>query len=168
VGRYRAAFETFAPPWKALVPSSISPAGNVDTGDKEPQNCGNHHPRGRITQLRNGLSIYLRISTSVYDERITTAPHDEREPPRPQTDYRRSGLAAEAVVGERFAKCDVSWTILRPTAVFGPRGSTSTRFFQVVPRRRTRLHGPAVGERPIAFQSWISLVAEAQQFGCSK
>jgi nucleoside-diphosphate-sugar epimerase len=56
-------------------------------------------------------------------------PRRESDLPAPVSDYGRSKLAAELEVMEH---CKTDWTIIRPTAVYGPRDGEFLRLFKAV------------------------------------
>jgi nucleoside-diphosphate-sugar epimerase len=85
--------------------------------------------RGNVVPTRNLLRAFrqhhpdtkrfvLVSSLTSYGPSATTAPHREEDPPRPIEYYGQSKLEAEKVVEEESG--DVPWTIVRPSAVYGP------------------------------------------------
>jgi len=54
-------------------------------------------------------------------------PRREKDSPAPVSDYGRSKLAAEREVTER---CQPAWSIIRPSAVYGPRDGEFLRLFK--------------------------------------
>lgn len=72
----------------------------------------------------NRLRHFVQISSRAVSPPATgQAPASEDTPPEPVSEYGRSKLQAENVVRET---CNIPWTILRPSAVYGPR---DTDFF---------------------------------------
>lgn len=66
-------------------------------------------------------------------------PSREDDPPRPLTAYGRSKLAAEQLLR---ANARVPWTILRPSAVYGPRDRQFLPLFRLASRGRFWLTAP--------------------------
>jgi nucleoside-diphosphate-sugar epimerase len=84
---------------------------------------GNVMPtRNLLTALRRehpGIKRFVLVSSlTSYGPSATSAPHREEDPPRPIEHYGASKLEAERVVEEESA--GVPWTIVRPSAVYGP------------------------------------------------
>lgn len=78
--------------------------------------------RNLLTALRqqhpNTKRFLLVSSSASYGPSASSAPHREQNPPRPIEHYGESKLEAERVVEEESA--GVPWTIVRPSAVYGP------------------------------------------------
>jgi nucleoside-diphosphate-sugar epimerase len=84
---------------------------------------GNVMPtRNLLTALRqehpDTKRFVLVSSLTSYGPSATSVPHREENPPRPIEHYGASKLEAERVVEEESA--GVPWTIVRPSAVYGP------------------------------------------------
>lgn len=80
-----------------------------------------HH--GQIERL-----VYIS-SLSVAGPATSNRPKSETEEPSPISDYGRSKLAAEREVRDR---CQSDWTVIRPSAVYGPRDVEFLRLFKAV------------------------------------
>ncbi len=62
---------------------------------------------------------------------------DENEPYRTKTVYGQSKIECEKIVKELCDKANVSYTIIRPTSVYGPGGESPYKeFFRAIKRRR--------------------------------
>jgi nucleoside-diphosphate-sugar epimerase len=79
----------------------------------------------------NGARLLLISSQAAGGEGTIESPRRENDPPAPVNAYGRSKLAAEQAV--RSAP-DLSWTILRPCAVFGPRDRGFLPLFRMARR----------------------------------
>ena len=73
-------------------------------------------------------------------------PAAEDDPPRPVSHYGRSKLQAEGVLKE---ECPVPWTILRPSAVYGPGDTDFFDVFRAVDRGIIPLLGG--GRQPVSL-----------------
>jgi nucleoside-diphosphate-sugar epimerase len=95
-------------------------AGNVDT------------TRG-VVEAANaaGSRLVLISSLAAFGSARRTAPACEDVEPRPLTAYGRSKLASEIVVR---SAARVPWTILRPSAVYGPRDRGFLPLFRMASR----------------------------------
>jgi nucleoside-diphosphate-sugar epimerase len=98
-------------------------AGATKGSSYEEFQLGNVMPtRNLLTALRGehpDVKRFVLVSSlTSYGPSATSAPHREPNPPRPIEYYGQSKLEAERVVEEESA--DVSWTIVRPSGVYGP------------------------------------------------
>ena len=94
-----------------------------------------------VRAVADGSSAHVVYvsSAGVYGSRTVTEPLTEADEPRPATAYERSKLAAEEVVRSGVA----SWTVLRPSGVFGPWRSHTEAFLRTVGTRSVWLYaGP--------------------------
>jgi len=94
---------------------------------------GNVMPtRNLITAVRREHPMTKRFvllsSIAAYGPSATLVPHREQDPPRPVEHYGESKLEAERIVEEESA--GVRWTILRPSAVYGPGDVDYFNLFQ--------------------------------------
>jgi nucleoside-diphosphate-sugar epimerase len=78
-----------------------------------------------------GARLVLISSQAAGGPGTIECPAREDAPPRPVTAYGRSKLAAEAVV---LAEARVPWTILRPSAIYGPRDRGFLPLFRLASR----------------------------------
>jgi nucleoside-diphosphate-sugar epimerase len=81
-------------------------------------------------------------SAGVYGDGYRPIPHTESDIPNPRTPYESSKLAAEAALRSALADGAVSWTIIRPTGVYGPGRPATLALYRDVATRRLWLHGP--------------------------
>ncbi|MFP4027449.1 MAG: NAD-dependent epimerase/dehydratase family protein [Candidatus Brocadiia bacterium] len=79
------------------------------------------------------IDQFIHISSrSVLGPSRSNNPATEKDLPRPISDYGKSKLLAEREVTE---KCKVPWTVLRPSAVYGPRDTDFFHAFKTVHNR---------------------------------
>lgn len=98
-------------------------AGVTKGNSYEDFRLGNVMPtRNLLTAVRqehpDAKRFVLVSSLASYGPSATSAPHREEDPPTPIEHYGQSKLEAERVVEEESA--GVPWTIVRPSAVYGP------------------------------------------------
>lgn len=115
-------------------PDYVLHVGGVTKGRSyEDFRRGNVMPtRNLLTAVRRehpGVKRFVLVSSlTAYGPSSTVAPHREENPPRPIEFYGESKLEAEQVVEEESA--EVPWTILRPSAVYGPGDVDHFTLFQ--------------------------------------
>lgn len=81
----------------------------------------------------------LVSSLEAHGPSLDGAPRPAEDPCRPITHYGRSKVAAEELV--RAAAADLPVTVVRPTAIYGPRDQEMYAFFQAVSRHVAPLVG---------------------------
>ncbi len=81
----------------------------------------------RAAERAGGSRFVLVSSMAAAGPARPGKPHDGSEPPRPVTAYGRSKLAAEQVV----ISSGLSWTIVRPPTVYGPRDREVLKVFRL-------------------------------------
>src|ERR1019366_8346883 len=86
-----------------------------------------------------GSRLVLISSQAANGPGTPLVPSREDDTPHPLTPYGRSKLAAETHVR---ADARVSWTILRPSAIYGPRDRGFLRLFRLAARGRFLLFAP--------------------------
>ena len=97
-------------------------------------------------------------SAGVYGIRDTREPITEQETPKPDTAYQRAKLAGEDAVRAHAP----SWTILRPSDVFGPARRQTTAFVDRVRNRRFWLHtGTMTLENPAYVHDVVAAILVA-------
>ena len=98
-----------------------------------------------------GVERFVYCSTiGIYGHRapgVTT----EQSPLRPGNIYERTKVAAERMVRERAAEAGVSYTVLRPADVYGPRDQRLLKLFKGVSRGRFPLFGDGSGRRHMVY-----------------
>jgi nucleoside-diphosphate-sugar epimerase len=82
---------------------------------------------------RSGARLVLISSQAAAGTGTPSRPSCEDDQPRPLTAYGRSKLAAETVVREHAR---AGWTILRPSAIYGPRDRQFLTLFRMAARGR--------------------------------
>jgi len=83
-----------------------------------------------VNQQRGSVERFVFVSSlAAAGPASPGRPARESDPPRPVSEYGRSKLAGEREVASR---CAVSYTILRPPSVFGPRDAEFLRLFKSV------------------------------------
>ncbi len=87
---------------------------------------------------RLGLRLVHISSLAAAGTGTVQRPVREEDPPHPLTPYGRSKLAAEAIVR---TTATVPWTIVRPSAVYGPRDRGFLPLFRMASRGRFVLPG---------------------------
>lgn len=76
------------------------------------------------------LKQFIHVSSRAVNGPATTeSPTREADPPAPISDYGRSKMEAERVVTEQ---CEIPWTVLRPSGVYGPRDTDFLGAFRAV------------------------------------
>lgn len=91
-----------------------------------------------------GVARFIHVSSAgVYGEGSEAEPHRETDLPSPATPYEHSKLAAERALESVCSGSEISWSILRPTGVYGADRPATTAFFRSVARKRLWLHGPS-------------------------
>ena len=94
-------------------------------------------------------------SAGVYGIRGTLDPITERDPPDPNTVYQRAKLAGEEAVQAHAA----SWTVLRPSDVFGAARPQTATFLNSVSGRRRWLHtGATTLENPAYVHDVVAAI----------
>ena len=97
------------------------------------------------------VARFIYCSTiGIYGHRapgITT----EQTPLRPGNIYERTKVAAERLVGELAPAAGVSYTVLRPADVYGPRDQRLLKLFKGVKRGRFPLFGDGSGRRHMVY-----------------
>jgi nucleoside-diphosphate-sugar epimerase len=76
---------------------------------------------------------------------------NEQSPLRPGNIYERTKVAAERMVRERAAQAAVSYSILRPADVYGPRDQRLLKLFKGVSRGKFPLFGDGSGRRHMVY-----------------
>jgi dihydroflavonol-4-reductase len=76
---------------------------------------------------------------------------NEQSPLRPGNIYERTKVAAERLVRERAAEAGVSYTVLRPADVYGPRDQRLLKLFKGVSRGQFPLFGDGSGRRHMVY-----------------
>jgi nucleoside-diphosphate-sugar epimerase len=76
---------------------------------------------------------------------------NEGSPLRPGNIYERTKVAAERMVREHAAHANVSYTVLRPADVYGPRDQRLLKLFKGVSRGRFPLFGDGSGRRHMVY-----------------
>ncbi|HLB37014.1 MAG TPA: NAD(P)-dependent oxidoreductase [Gemmatimonadales bacterium] len=118
-------------------------AGLIAARSREEFHAVNAGATARLVETAHRLAPGLRrfvylSSLSAAGPTRRGSPLDERQPPRPVSEYGRSKLAGEDAVRSGA----VPWTIVRPPTVYGPRDTETLRAF-----RFARLGAiPAYGE----------------------
>ena len=75
----------------------------------------------------------------------------EGSPLRPGNIYERTKVAAERMVRDHAANASVSYTVLRPADVYGPRDQRLLKLFKGVSRGRFPLFGDGSGRRHMVY-----------------
>ena len=99
-----------------------------------------------LARIARGMAVrrFVHISSAgVYGDGFTASPHREDDTPAPATAYERSKLSAEQALGKALDGSRVSWTVLRPTGLYGSDRPATAAFFCRVARKKLWLHGPA-------------------------
>jgi nucleoside-diphosphate-sugar epimerase len=98
-----------------------------------------------------GVERFVYCSTiGIYGHRapgVTT----EQSPLRPGNIYERTKVAAERMVRDRAAEGAVSYTVLRPADVYGPRDQRLLKLFKGVSGGRFPLFGDGSGRRHMVY-----------------
>ncbi len=103
----------------------------------------NHEGTRNVVLAANGLKGTLKHLVHISSRAVSgpanaDAPAHEDDPPRPVSDYGKSKLLAEQ---DLRGHCEVPYTILRPSAVYGPRDTDFLLAFQAVRLRLMPLFG---------------------------
>ena len=81
-----------------------------------------------VNEQRGAIERFVHVSSlAAAGPSSPGRPARESEPPHPVSEYGRSKLAGEREVVER---CAVSYTVLRPPSVYGPRDAEFLRLFK--------------------------------------
>jgi nucleoside-diphosphate-sugar epimerase len=101
--------------------------------------------------------VYIS-SAGIYGIRDALEPITERDAPRPDTAYQRSKLAGEEEVKTHAP----SWTVLRPSDVFGPSRQQTAAFVRSVGTRRFWFHtGTITLENPAYVHDLVAAIVHA-------
>jgi nucleoside-diphosphate-sugar epimerase len=130
----------------------VNNAGLVKTNCREQfqqVNCGGTENVLKAALENNpGSARFVHVSsTAACGPAPSMAPIDEEYPPNPLTAYGRSKLNAERAV--LAFKSNIPVTILRPSAVYGPRDTEMYSFFKSIRMRVKPAFGP--GQRYLNF-----------------
>jgi nucleoside-diphosphate-sugar epimerase len=108
-------------------------AGIVRAATPAAFDAGNVETTRAVVEAANatGSRLVFISSQAAFGSAPRTAPASEQGDPRPLTPYGRSKLAAETVV-RSLAR--VPWTIVRPSAVYGPRDRGFLPLFRLASR----------------------------------
>ena len=130
----------------------VNNAGIVKTNCREQfhtVNCGGtENVLKAALEYNAGLTRFVHVSsTAACGPAPSMAPIDEEFPANPLTAYGRSKLNAERAV--QGVKNDLPVTILRPSAIYGPRDTEMFSFFKSIRMRIKPAFGP--GQRYLNF-----------------
>ena len=106
----------------------------------------NAHGTETLARIARGMAVrrFVHISSAgVYGDGFTASPHREDDTPAPATPYERSKLLAEQALDKALEGSRVSWTVLRPTGLYGSDRPATAAFFCKVAQKRLWLHGAA-------------------------
>ena len=121
----------------------------------------NVHGTGSLAKAARSAGVEQVVyvsSAGVYGIRDGLEPITERDTPRPDTAYQRSKLAGEDEVKTHAP----SWTILRPSDVFGPSRQQTAAFVRSVGERRFWLHtGTITLENPAYVHDLVAAILHA-------
>ncbi len=119
-------------------------AGSVDTLDRKGLWESNVELTRRIVRAAPpGCRVVFASSVSVYGKRLARIPADEDTQPRPDSDYSRSKLEAEKLVGGREGS-----VMLRIGTIYGPAFEDYFRIFRMLEAGRMRVIGDGKNRIP--------------------
>ena len=121
----------------------------------------NVHGSGSLAKAARSAGVEQVVyvsSAGVYGIRDGLEPITERDAPRPDTAYQRSKLAGEEEVKTHAP----SWTVLRPSDVFGPSRQQTAAFVRSVGARRFWFHTGAITlESPAYVHDLVAAIVHA-------
>ena len=80
--------------------------------------------------FRNSVRRFIYCSSTEAIGAVRNPPGDETSSPNPEYDYGKSKLKAEQIVREYGSK-GMSWTIIRPSGIYGPRNVNDVSFWTI-------------------------------------